>query len=185
MSISNAALIGLGIIAIVFLLGKFGRGGIVLIILAVPVIGLYLLVHSFQAFTSTTLVATVQASPVVNAPHTIAIAMTTYDPSGNPTHAEYELDGDRWELNADVVAFPDWMNFLGISNGFQLSRLTSQYEDTNAHTITPIGLGGGNSTVTLPFIEKSHYRNGVIEPDDGVTYNVYCTLQGDVYAQRA
>jgi len=185
MSIEIAAIIGLAAIGIVGLFRRFGGelGGI-LLLLAVPIIGVFALVHSFQAFSSTTRVATVQASPVANAQHEMAISLTTYNGAGDPTRYEYELAGDRWELNADVVAFPDWMNFLGISNGFQLSRITSQYDDTNAHSIQPVPLQH-SQTFSIPFLEKSHYTGGVLEPADGVTYSVFVTLQGQMYAVHA
>jgi len=190
MSISNAAFIVIAVIAIGYLYRKLGGQGLRLLgtlILVGAIIGIVLLtvlIHSFQAFTSTTRVATVQASPVVNQPHTMAISMTTYDGSGGSTHEEYELQGDRWELNADVIEYQPWVNLLGVKNGFSLSRLTSQYDDTNAHTIQPVDLQHGQ-TFAIPFVEKSHYRNGVLEPADSATYNVYVTIQGDVYASHA
>lgn len=185
MTIQTAALIALCGIGVSYLFLKLGRnGGTALLLLIAPIVGIWMLVHSFQAFDATTKVATIQASPIVNQPHTMAIAFTSYDNAGNPTHAEYELSGDRWELSADVVNFQPWVNLLGVSNGFQLSRLTSQYDDSNAHSVQPVELPH-NQAFSIPFVERSHYTGGVIMPADGTTYNIFVTLEGQMFAQHA
>src|SRR5215468_593502 len=44
----------------------------------------------------------------------------------------YEITGDRWELNASIVKIQPWLQFLGMSNGYSLNRLTGQFDDENA-----------------------------------------------------
>ena len=67
MSVSQTALIALCIIGAVYLFLKCGRAlGGILLILCLVLAGVFALVHSFQAFSGQTLVATVQASPVAN-----------------------------------------------------------------------------------------------------------------------
>jgi hypothetical protein len=125
-----------------------------------------------------TLVATVKASPVRGIDHTMAVEISY--PDGR--HEAYELSGDRWGLYGDVIAYQPILNALGLHNGYSLDALTSQYNDDQAHSIKPVKLGSSQQATAIPFIELSHYRVGVIEPDDGQTYKCIVTPQGQMYA---
>jgi hypothetical protein len=187
MTPSQLALItlcGLGASYVILKLGR--RTGLLFIVVIGIIVSIpFLIVHSYQSFSSTTKVATIQASPIVNEAHQMSIRYTTYDENGKASLSAYELAGDRVELNADIVAFNPLLNILGVRNGFQVSRLTSQFDDDNPHTIKPATLNASNPYPPLPFIEQSHYKGGIVLPDDNVVYNVYVTLQGDMYATHA
>jgi energy-coupling factor transporter transmembrane protein EcfT len=179
MTVQTCALLGLAAIAVLFVLRKLGRieSLLVLVVLGIAV-GAYLFVGSYNMFGGNSVqVATIQAIALTNQPHEMVVRLTT-----NGATKTYQLDGDRVELNADVVAFQPWLNQFGIHNGFQLSRLTSQYDDGAAHLVKPIVLHNTGFTFSIPFLERSHYRNGVIIPNDSVTYAIYVTVQGDMYA---
>ena len=183
MSIESAALSVLCVIVGAWLFSKVGRKAGIAILVVVALLGcVYEVIHSIQSFTGTKLVATVQASPVSNAPHTMAVSLTTYDSAGNPTRAEYELGGDRWEMNCSVVRYYDWVAYIGLQSAYSCDRLTSQYDDSNSHTIQPVALPRG-TMFAIPFLERAHYTNGVIDPTGN--YNIYVTTSGDVYAQNA
>jgi hypothetical protein len=187
MTPSRLALITLCGLGASYLIIKLGRkaGFLLIAVIGLPVAILFLIVHSYQSFNATTKVATIQASPIVNEQHQMSIRYTTYNEDGKPSLSAYELAGDRVELNADIVAFNPILNILGVHNGYSVSRLTSQFDDDMAHSIQPVQLHANNPIPPLPWIEQSHYRNGIIFPDDNIVYHVYVTLTGDMYATHA
>jgi uncharacterized membrane protein (Fun14 family) len=184
-------LIGLVVLWIFKHFGKVLAALVALIILVAIFVG-WCAVFSFNALSGHTLVATVKASQVANIPHEMAVELTTYDSAGNPTHTSYELGGDRWELQCQVVELQRWEMALGFKSGYQLERLGSQYDDDNAHTNQPVQLGSWswfngleNNVGLLSPVIRSAYSNAVLEPDDGRAYNVYADSAGDLYAERA
>lgn len=190
MSISQAAMLFLAIIAIVYLFLKCGKAFTVLIAIgAILLIGIGALVFSFQGFNNQVLVATVQASAVQNMPHEMAVSLTTYDGNGNPTRYEYELGGDRFMLQSEVVEFQPWLLFLGARSGYHLSRLSGEYNGSIAGS-KPVQLGSWNffnsleNNVGLFFpVVKSAYSSAVIDPPG--TYNIFVDNVGDLSANRA
>ncbi len=181
MTIQNAALAFLLVIGGAWLFSKLGKAGGIAVLLVVALLaGGWFAIHSVQSFTGTALVAQVQASPIQNAPHTMAISLTFYDANGNPQRSELELSGDRWEMNCSVIRYYDWVNWLGLSSAYSCDRITSQYDGDQAHTVQPVELPHGQ-TFAIPFLERTHYTNGVLEPIG--QYDVYVTAQGDVFAK--
>ncbi len=140
-------------------------------------------VQSYLGFTGEIKVATVQATPITNMPHMMIVSLTLYDQNGQQiSHEEYSLNGDRWELDGDVVKFQPWLNFFGVHWGYKISRLTSQYDDTNAHTIKPISLNGGDEDFYNSICNKTWwstpavmavYGTAILEPADSVIYDVF------------
>jgi hypothetical protein len=178
----------LGILAVitVYYLLKNKRILALVLVLGVPIALGWLAVHiftnSFASLSGDTLVATVQGSRDANVPHLMHVQIEYPDGAVG----SYMLDGDRWELNGDVVAYQPWVNMLGLQNGFTLTRLTSQYDDSSAHSIQPVDLSvSPQPSFLAPYIVKSHYENGVIEPADGVVYKVYVNQQKQMYAVHA
>jgi|SRR5579859_5952305 len=192
MSVQFAAVLCFAIIAAGYLLKRFGRGLTAVIVVAVLVlVGVFGLVHSFATFSDRTLVATVRATPVANQAHMMVVEMTTYDGWGNPTDTSYELGGDRFMLQAQVVEFQPWLLFMGVKSGYHLQRLEGQYDGDTANS-KPVQLGswswfnGLENNVGLFFpVAESAYENAVIEVADGRMYNVYVDSAGDLSAERA
>lgn len=185
MTITNAAWVVIAILAGTYLWLKMGKGMIVLIILAVLLIGVWMLVHSVQNFTSTVRVATVKAVPITNLSHMMAVSITTYDSTGKAAHETYEVPGDLWEMDASVVNYASWVNLIGMNNGYQLNRITGQCDGYDPCTVKPVSLSNGNPTFSIPFLERSRYWAGVVMPSDGIEYHVFVTPQGSMYAVHA
>lgn len=190
-NVQIGAILGLVLIVTGFLWSKIGSRGLALLSLILIVAGLIgavliaTMLGGIEAMTGTTLVATVIATPISNQAHEMAISLVTYDHDGVSHQAAYQLAGDRWELDADVIELEPWLNALGIKNGFALARLTSEFDDNQAHTVQPVALVNGTPSFSLPFVVRSHERAGVLEPADGVTYHIYCTIKGSMYAVHA
>lgn len=187
MSGEKAAIIGLLIIVGVWLWLKLGKYIMTMLIIAILVAlaGCFVVLHSFQSIGQAPM-ATVRCSTVANIPHAMVVELST--PGGTLSHA-YSLSGDRWMLQSSVVEVQPWLYFMGVTSGYTLDRLDGQFDDVNAHSARPIELGGFSlykSTDAwryLPLI-KSTYGNGVIEPCDGRTYNVFVDKSGKMSAER-
>jgi hypothetical protein len=78
---------------------------------------------------------------------------------------------------------------LGVKSGYTLDRLTSQYDDQNAHAVKGVELGGFSlykSTGVWRYIPLiSAFGSGVIEPCDDQKYAVRVDASGEMYAERA
>jgi hypothetical protein len=179
MTQATLALIIVGLIIVAFLYRKIGARGLGLIALVVVVLFgyLYFVVHSFN---ETSQVSTVTCHQITNTPHTIAVALND---------STYQLKGDRWELNGSVIRIQPWAYWLGVKSGYTLDRLTTQYDDTNAHEVRGIELGGFSlykSTSVWRYIPLiSAFGSGVIEPCDGQKYVIKADASGEMYAERA
>src|SRR5712671_534717 len=108
--IGNVAMIVIGTIALVWLFRKFGGLLSLLIVIALAaLVGYGTLVASFHAFNDKALVATVRATPVQNAAHTMIIEMTSYSSDGTPLPAKsYEIGGDTWQLQCETIELQPW-----------------------------------------------------------------------------
>jgi hypothetical protein len=149
------------------------------------------LVFSFTSFNDRTLVATVQASAVANAAHTMAIELTTYSADGTQTHVEYEVSGDLWMLQSETIEYQSWVLALGVHSGYHLSRLSGEYSGSELGS-KPVQLGSWSwfnsleNNVKLFFpVVKSAYGSSVIDPADGRVYNIYVDNAGDLVSERA
>ena len=165
-----------------------GIGGLLLLVGAMLVLAVSVAIQSYLGFTGEIKVATIHATAITNMPHTMIVNLTLYDQNGQEIlHGDYSLNGDRWELNSDVVKFQPWLNFFGIHSGYKISRLTSQYDDSNAHMIKPISLNGSDEDFYNSIRNKTWwsipsvmavYGSAVLEPADDVTYDVFIDQTG-------
>jgi len=165
-----------------------GIWGLLLLVGAMLILVVSVAIQSYLGFTGEIKVATVRATAITNMPHTMIVNLTLYDQNGQQmSHGDYSLNGDRWELDGDVVKFQSWLNFFGVHSGYKISRLTSQYDDSNAHTIKPISLNGGDEDFYNSIRNKTWwsvpsvmavYGSAVLEPADDVIYDVFMDQTG-------
>lgn len=165
-----------------------GIGGLLLLLGAMLILVISVAVQSYLGFTSEIKVATIQAIAVTNVSHTMTVNVTLYNQNGQSvSHTVYSLNGDRWELDGDVVKFQQWLNFFGVHSGYKISRLTSQYDDLNIHTIQPISLNGNDEDFYNSIRNKmwwsvptvmAVYGTAVLEPADNVVYDVFMDQTG-------
>lgn len=192
MNISQAAMLFLAIIAIAYLILKFGKAlAAIIAIVAILLIGWGTLIFGFHGFSGQTRIATIQATPVQNQAHEMIVEMTTYDASGDKASDEtYEIGGDRVFLQAEVVEFQPWVLMTGMKSAYQLQKIEGEYDGASANS-TSISLGSWswfsgleNNVGLLSPVIKSAYGNAVVIPNGGA-YSVYADPQGDLSANRA
>lgn len=172
---------------------RWGRttSGAVLLLVAVSLLYLALLLQTYLGLTSEILVARVRATQLTNVPNFMSVEITLYDQQGHVTHQETDgVCGNEWELQGDIVRFPDWANLLGLHTGYKLTRLEGRYDDPNMesswyHTVVELNGGDDGFFKNIqsqggwlhPIVEAS-YGNAIILPSDGNTYNVYLSQTG-------
>jgi hypothetical protein len=165
-----------------------GIVGLLLLVGAMLILVASVAIQSYLGFTGKIKVATVHTTAITNMPHTMLVDLILYDQNEQQiSHGDYSLDGDRWELNGDIVKFQSWLNFFGVHSGYKISRLTSQYDDSSAHMIKPVSLNGGDEDFYNSIRAKTWwsvpavmavYGAAVLEPADDVTYDVFMDQTG-------
>lgn len=156
-------------------------GGVALLIVSILVLWFVTLVQTYLGLTGEVKAAHVAATPISNAPHTLDVDLTLYDDKGNTqTRQTYEIEGDMWVLQADIVELHHWVNVLGVHSGYKVTRLFGERLDGASPTQHQVLLNGGDGTFfaemrdrkwwTKPFV-RSAYGNAVISaPGD---FDVY------------
>jgi hypothetical protein len=183
MDIAILSVICLSVILLVRLWLTLGRAGsaILMALVAIALIACFVFVHSFQAFSKQTQVATVHCEAAATVPHTMLVELNG---------KTYYLGGDLWMLQSSTIEIQSWLHFLGVSSGYTLDRLDSQFDDPSHQTVKPIQLGGfslykkTDLWMFFPLI-KSAYGSSVVEPCNGRDYVVLVDVNGDMLAHRA
>lgn len=155
----------------------FGRGlgGVLLLGLALTLLWLTFLVQSYLGLTSNVRVARVHASKIENTQHVMSVELTLYDKAGNTASTNtYLVKGDEWEVQGNIIKFPDWMGMFGLRSGYKLTRLEGRFDDPDMErnsTHSVIVLNGGDDqffktikpqTWLSPLVEAA-YGNAVIQ----------------------
>ncbi|RMI35226.1 hypothetical protein [Nocardia stercoris] len=162
---------------------RLGRGasGVLVLILAVVLFGITALIQTYLGLTGEVKAAHIVASPLSNAPHMMSVELTLYDGDGKTaSRRTYQVEGDMWVLQADIVELSHWVNVLGVHSGYKVTRLFGEREDGSPVTSPQIFVNGGDgdffhdmhdgSWWTKPFV-RSAYGNAVIATPG--EYDVY------------
>jgi hypothetical protein len=173
-----------------------GLGGLLLVVLAVSLLWVTYMAQSYLGLNADIPAARVHATTIEGLPHHMSVELTQFNRDGKQTSSKtYLLKGDRWQLQANMLKFPTWLNMLGLHSGYKVTRLQGQYDDPelerkSEHSVYL--LNGGEDDFfktaykqawTSPFVEAA-YGNAVILPADGLTYNVFVSQTG-LYAKPA
>ncbi|OSC43235.1 hypothetical protein [Mycobacterium decipiens] len=155
--------------------------GVALLIVSLLLLWFATLVQTYLGLTGEVKAAHVLATPVSNATHRLNVDLTLYDDDGNAyAHQTYQVEGDLWVLQANIVELHHWVNVLGVHSGYKVTRLFGERLDGVAPTQHHILLNGGDASFfadmrggkwwTKPFV-RSAYGNAVISAPG--EYDVY------------
>lgn len=56
-----------------------------------------------------------------------SITIVQEDPGGGSTVREFDVAGDQWVLEGDILKWRNWLNFMGLHTRYRLTRLRSRY----------------------------------------------------------
>ncbi|MGL6235214.1 MAG: hypothetical protein ACRC20_07705 [Segniliparus sp.] len=149
-----------------------GFGGGVLAALAVFLTWIMTLVQGYLGLTGEVKAAHVVVSKFENMPGVLSVDLTLYgdDHATAASRKAYQLQGDRWVLQANIVELEPLANTLGLRGGYKVTRLYGQYADGRPTTEHQVLLGDDQDFFkemedgvwwTKPFV-RSAYGNAVI-----------------------
>jgi hypothetical protein len=146
--------------------------GVALLVVSILMLWFVTIVQTYLGLTGEIKAAHVAATPISNALHSLSVDLTLYDDKGNTqTRQTYQIEGDMWVLQADIVELHHWVNVLGVHSGYKVTRLFGERLDGVSPTQHQILLNGGDGRFfadmrdrrwwTKPFV-RSAYGNAVI-----------------------
>ncbi|RDI59711.1 hypothetical protein [Nocardia pseudobrasiliensis] len=149
-----------------------GAGALSVLLVAVVILWVTTLLQTFLGLTGEVKAAHLVAKSVANSPHTLDIDLTLFGDGDHPDqHQTYQVEGDMWVLQANIVELEPWVNALGFHSGYKVTRLYGQRLDGVAVKQNQIFLNGSDqdffedmrneSWYTKPFV-RSAYGNAVI-----------------------
>ncbi|AYF77244.1 hypothetical protein D7D52_29320 [Nocardia yunnanensis] len=158
-----------------------GMSAVGLVLVAVVILWITTLLQTFLGLTGEVKAAHIEAKSVAGQEHLMSVDLTLYgDKDHADTHATYQVEGDMWVLQANIVELEPWVNALGFHSGYKVTRLYGQRLDGVATKQNQIFLNGSDkdffqdmkdqSWYTKPFV-RSAYGNAVIATPG--TYDVF------------
>ncbi|ADG98519.1 conserved hypothetical protein [Segniliparus rotundus DSM 44985] len=110
---------------------KHGFGGAVMVSIATFLTWITTLIQGYLGLTGEVKAAHVVASKIENAPGRLNVELTLYgeDHTSVASRKTYQLEGDRWALQANIVELEPLANTLGLRGGYKITRLDGQFED--------------------------------------------------------
>ncbi|APA94388.1 hypothetical protein [Nocardia seriolae] len=149
-----------------------GAGAIGVVLVAVVILWITTLLQTFLGLTGEVKAAHIEAKPIAGQEHMMNVDLTLYgDKDHGDQHKSYQVEGDMWVLQANIVELDAWVNALGFNSGYKVTRLYGQRLDGIATKQNQIFLNGSDADFfqdmknrtwyTKPFV-RSAYGNAVI-----------------------
>lgn len=173
---------------------------LLLILLWTSVFGMLLFAgfffRAYRAFTLEEPVAEVIIGPKGNAGLS-SITIIQDEQGRNPRLRQFEVSGDQWVLEGDILKWRNWLNFLGLHTRYRLTRLTSRYllasdERARPRTVYPLVENEGSPLwrflykygPRLPMV-STVYGNAVFQSSgEGGFFRVYVGTSGFIARKR-
>jgi hypothetical protein len=152
--------------------------------------------HAYRAFTLEEPVAEVLIGPRGET-GLCPIKIIQDEPGGNPRVRQFEVSGDQWVLEGDILKWQNWLNFLGLQTRYRLTRLTSRYllsSDEKAKPRTVYPLAENENSPLWKFLYKygprlplvsTVYGNAVFQSsEESEVFRVYVGTSGFIARKR-
>jgi hypothetical protein len=119
------------------------------------------------------------------------VTLELYGPKDNPEIRQFEVSGDQWMLEGDILKWNNWINFLGFHTRYRLTRLRGRYIRTSDELAKPAEIYSlveiedhpvwgylYRHGASLPFV-SAVYGNAVFQnTDEASTFLVFTTTSG-------
>lgn len=146
--------------------------------------------QAYYAFNREEPVAKVTIAPLANGQKNRVI-LEIYGPKDEPEICQFEISGDQWMLEGDILKWNKWMNFLGVHTRYRLTRLRGRYIRTSDEQTKPSEIYSlvekedhpvwgylYRHGASLPFVDTV-YGNAVFQSsEESSTFLVYATTSG-------
>ncbi len=146
--------------------------------------------RAYRAFTLEEPVAEVIIAPKGNAGLN-SITIIQDKQGGDARVRQFEVAGDQWVLEGDILKWRNWLNFLGLHTRYRLTRLTSRYlrasdEKVKPRTVYPLVENEDSPFWRLLYeygpripMVSTVYGNAVFQSsDEGAVFRVYIGTSG-------
>jgi hypothetical protein len=119
------------------------------------------------------------------------VRLELYGPKNSHEIRQFEVRGDQWMLEGDILKWNKWINFLGIHTRYRLTRLRGRYILTSDELTKPAEIYSlveiedhpiwgylYRHGASLPFV-STVYGNAVFQnSEEASTFLVYTTTSG-------
>jgi len=146
--------------------------------------------QAYYTFTKEEPVAKVIITPLPQEQKNL-ISLELYGSQSTPHIRQFEIDGDQWVLEGDILKWKNWINFIGLHTRYRLTRIRGRYIRTTDAQTKPASIyplvkiedhpvwgylyQHGSS---LPFV-STVYGNAVFQSsEEPCTYLVYVSTSG-------
>jgi hypothetical protein len=161
--------------------------------------GLLFALQSYDAFTRKRLVAEVQCIEMSPGKLRVYLVPIDYDGATRGATETYDLEGDQWQVGADVLRFRPFLTVFGVETVYRLTRVEGRWvraADANAHKPSAFDRGGGTTRSWLALyrdgkrgplgwmIDGAHGQSVSQMPDRRAVYELYMTANGLVVNKR-
>ncbi|RJO69032.1 hypothetical protein D5S18_30600 [Nocardia panacis] len=149
-----------------------GASGLALMVTAVVALWVATLMQTYLGLTGEIKAAHLTVNSVPGSEHRLKVDLTLFGDDAHPEQRRaYDVEGDMWVLQADIVELEPWVNAIGFHSGYKVTRLYGQRLDGVATSQHQIFLNGEDQDFftdmragrwwTEPFV-RSAYGNAVI-----------------------
>jgi len=146
--------------------------------------------QAYYAFTREEPVAKVSIVPYLQGQKSL-VTLELFGPKEKPEIRQFEVSGDQWMLEGDILKWKNWINFLGFHTRYRLTRLRGRYIRTSDELANPTEIYSlveiedhpvwgylYRHGASLPFV-STVYGNAVFQnTDEASTFLVYTTTSG-------
>ncbi|MFE6863117.1 hypothetical protein [Nocardia sp. NPDC057668] len=165
------------------LLGR-GMGAVSLLLVAAVILWVTTLLQMFLGLTGEVKAAHIVVTPVAGQEHLLDVDLTLFgDKEHDEQRLKYQVEGDMWVLQANIVELEPWVNALGFNAGYKVTRLYGQRLDGVATKQNHIFLNGGDRDFFEDMKDETWYTRPFVKSANG---NAVIAVHGtyDVFISR-
>jgi len=167
----------------------WGLASLLLMTIGLAVFGFTMALRAYHIFTKEELVAIIKCVPAQENKSLTLDYTEVVNDKRKPTK-QYNLKGDQWMIDGDILKWDSWVNFLGLHTCYKTTRISSRYLDIKDETSQPrtaYELSGGTDRLWkmlyrdgqgFPFVEAVYGSATYQFPDENAVFGVYVTTSG-------
>jgi hypothetical protein len=159
--------------------------------LSAALLFLFAFIQSYTAFTHRHLAATVYCAPGEGPEDEMTLWLVTFETPNIGYLSHYRLRGQQWTIEGHILKWDDWLNFLGLTPMYKLTRVRGRYlraEDETRKPATAFSLVENEGDprwrwlyrygARLPFITGVYGNTVFTFPSDTRAFHIYVTASG-------
>jgi hypothetical protein len=157
---------------------------------SVAVVMAGMLLRSYKNFTSRELVARIHCLPLSTTPPRMQLTLLG-DVASTVETNQFEIDGDQWTIEGNVLKWSDWLSLFGLRANYKLTRVRGRYLDTQQEQESKSSVFALSDETsdkmwswlfrrgeTLPLVQAVYGNSVYTYPDANKIFNLYVTIDG-------